>query len=81
MSKSTIEEQVVGIVAKHMGVDNKAIKLSDAILEDLNADSLDMVEMTMIVEDHFELSISEDKAESVKTVQDFCDLVRKEKSE
>ncbi|MEM9083257.1 MAG: acyl carrier protein [Planctomycetota bacterium] len=63
-----IETQVIDIVAEQMGVDREKISKDTSFVNDLNADSLDTVELVMEFEDRFETTIPDDKAEQIKTV-------------
>ena len=68
MDVAEIEEKVVGIVAEQMGVDKGEINRDTNFVNDLNADSLDTVELVMEFEDEFETSIPDDQAEKIQTV-------------
>ena len=68
MTEQEIEAKVIDIVAEQMGVDKGTITRSTSFVNDLNADSLDTVELVMEFEDEFETSIPDDKAEQIKTV-------------
>lgn len=68
MTEHEIEAKVIDIVAEQMGVDKSEIKRETSFVNDLNADSLDTVELVMEFEDEFETSIPDDKAEQIKTV-------------
>ena len=68
MDAKEIEEKVIAIVAEQMGVDKGEINLETNFVNDLNADSLDTVELVMEFEDEFETSIPDDQAEKIQTV-------------
>ena len=68
MTEQEIESKVIDIVAEQMGADKAKISRDTSFVEDLNADSLDTVELVMEFEDEFETSIPDDKAEQIKTV-------------
>ncbi len=68
MTEQEIEAKVIDIVAEQMGVDKAEITRQTSFVNDLNADSLDTVELVMEFEDEFETSIPDDKAEQIKTV-------------
>ena len=68
MSEQEIEAKVIEIVAKQMGADKSQISRDTNFVEDLNADSLDTVELVMEFEDEFDTSIPDDQAEQIKTV-------------
>lgn len=68
LSKEQIHEKVVKIVSEQMGVDEGEISAETSFVNDLNADSLDTVELVMEFEDQFELSIPDEEAEKIQTV-------------
>ena len=77
---ATVSERVKKIIAAQLGVAGSVIKPESRFLEDLNADSLDMVELTMAMEEEFStpehpLSIPDADADSIKTVQDAIDYI------
>ena len=61
-----------------MGVDEEEIKYSARFVEDLGADSLDLVELTMEIEKKFSISIPDDVVENLNTVGDVVDYVGKQ---
>ena len=63
-----IESKVRAIVAEQLGVDESEIKRETSFVNDLNADSLDTVELVMEFEDEFDMSIPDDQAEKIQTV-------------
>ncbi len=68
MTEQEIEAKVIEIVAEQMGTDKAKIDRSTNFVEDLNADSLDTVELVMEFEDEFDTSIPDEQAEQIKTV-------------
>ena len=72
-----IEEKVVQIVAEQLSVDKATIKRDTSFQDDLNADSLDVVELVMELEDEFDLSIPDEEAEKLKTVGEAIDYIAK----
>jgi len=68
MDDKEIQEKVISIVAEQMGVDKGEINLETNFVNDLNADSLDTVELVMEFEDEFETSIPDEEAEKIQTV-------------
>ncbi len=79
MSES-IEEKVIEIVAEQMGVDKSEITRETSFVNDLNADSLDTVELVMEFEDEFELSIPDEEAEKIQTVGQAIDHIKENSS-
>ncbi len=74
-SVAEIEEKVVQIVSDQLSVDKGEINRSTSFVNDLNADSLDTVELVMELEDEFELSIPDDDAEKIQTVGHAIDYI------
>ena len=72
-----IEEKVVQIVSEQMSVDKKEVSRNTSFVNDLNADSLDTVELVMELEDEFDLTIPDEEAEKLKTVGEAIDYIRK----
>jgi len=68
VTEQEIETKVIDIVAEQMGVDKAEISRETSFVNDLNADSLDTVELVMELEDEFETSIPDEVAEKIQTV-------------
>ena len=77
MSDSNIEAKVVDIVSEQMGVDKAEISRETSFINDLNADSLDTVELVMEFEDEFDMSIPDEEAEKIQTVGAAIDYISK----
>jgi acyl carrier protein len=75
MDVKVIEEKVIAIVAEQMGVDKAEVARNTNFVNDLNADSLDTVELVMEFEDEFETSIPDDQAEKIQTVGQAIDYI------
>ncbi len=73
-----IEDKVKSIVAEQMGVSKDEITRETSFVNDLNADSLDTVELVMEFEDAFELSIPDEEAEKIQTVGQAIDHIARE---
>jgi len=67
---SDVEAKVRKIVAEQLGVDDDKIKSSSDFTSDLGADSLDIVELVMALEEEFSIEIPDDKAEGIRTFGD-----------
>ncbi len=72
---SDVFERVKEIVAKQLGAEDEAITPEATFVEDLGADSLDIVELIMALEEEFGIEIPDDKAEAIKTVQSAVDYI------
>ncbi len=81
MSEQVVSDQVIGIVSEKLGVDKEKVKLEASFVGDLGADSLDMVELLMNLEDNFKLSIPDEDAESIKTVGDAVKYIEDHRGE
>ena len=77
MQESEIETKVISIVAEQMGVDKSQITRNTSFVNDLNADSLDTVELVMELEDEFETSIPDEDAEKIQTVGQAVEFIMK----
>ncbi len=71
-----VEQKVIDIVAEQMGVDKAEISRETSFINDLNADSLDTVELVMEFEDEFEMSIPDEEAEKIQTVCQAIDYIK-----
>ena len=76
-STAEIEEKVIQIVSEQMSVDKGEIARETSFVNDLNADSLDTVELVMELEDEFDLTIPDEDAEKLKTVGEAIDYIQK----
>ena len=76
----TLEQEVIAIVAEQLGVEKDEVTPAKSFIEDLNADSLDLTELIMTLEEKFDVEISEDKAEKLKTVRDVIEFITAIKS-
>ena len=70
MSGNDVEKRVIDIIASELGVNVDDIKMEATFVEDLGADSLDIVELVMKFEDEFNLEIPDEDAEKIQTVND-----------
>ncbi len=72
---ASIEQRVKGIIVKQLGIEEGQIAPTSSFIEDLGADSLDVMELVMAMEDTFGVQIPEDKAAELRTVQDAVRFV------
>lgn len=70
-----IESKVIEIVSEQMGVDKSEVTRETSFINDLNADSLDTVELVMEFEDEFDMSIPDEEAEKIQTVGAAIDYI------
>ncbi len=65
------------MLAEQLGVDAGSIKPEQEVVKDLGADSLDVVELMMALEDEYGITLPEGEVENIKTVQDIVDMMNK----
>ena len=70
-----VETKIIEIVSEQMGVDKSEITRDTSFINDLNADSLDTVELVMEFEDEFDMSIPDEEAEKIQTVGAAIDFI------
>ena len=78
---ATVFERVRGLIVEQLGVEEDQVSMNASFVDDLNADSLDLVELIMSIEEEFasdssELEISDEDAEKIQTVQDTIDYLK-----
>lgn len=73
---SNIEDKVKSIIMEQLGVDDDEVTAAASFTEDLGADSLDQVELVMALEEEFNIEISDEEAEKIKTVQDAVSYIQ-----
>jgi acyl carrier protein len=81
MSEEEIFKTVKEVIVDQLGVDEEIIKMDATFVEDLSADSLDIVELIMDIEDKFEIEIPDSDAEKMVTVSDVVDYIKVKKEE
>ena len=74
-TETEIEEKIYQIVSEQMGIDKSELARDTSFVDDLNADSLDTVELVMEFEDEFEMSIPDEEAEKIRTIGQTVDYV------
>ena len=72
-------EKVKEIVVEQLGVDAADVNIDSTFIDDLGADSLDIVELIMAFEEEFSVEIPDEVAEKIKTVKDAVELIDKQK--
>lgn len=72
---ATVLERVSKVIVDRLGVDESEVKLEASFREDLGADSLDVVELVMELEDEFDMEISDEDAEKIATVGDAINYI------
>jgi acyl carrier protein len=72
---AAIEKKVIEIISEQMGADKNEITRETSFINDLNADSLDTVELVMEFEDEFDMSIPDEEAEKIQTVGAAVDYI------
>ncbi len=77
LDEKVVEEKVVEIIAEQMGAEKSEITRETSFINDLNADSLDTVELVMEFEDEFDMSIPDEEAEKIQTVGAAVDYIMK----
>jgi len=80
-AEDTIEVRLRRIISEQLGVDESQVVPSASFEEDLNADSLDLVELIMSLDEEFGIEISEEDAEKIRTVGDANEYVKEHQSE
>ena len=78
MAKS-VEDKVKEIIIEQLGVEEDDVTPAAKFIEDLGADSLDIVELVMAMEEEFEVEIPDEEAEHIKTVQDAVNFINEHK--
>ncbi len=72
-----VDRRIKQIIAEQLGLSESELSLSSSFVEDLGADSLDIVELIMALEDEFEMEVPDEDVEHLLTVKDVIEYVRK----
>ncbi len=75
MDRADIASRTKKVIADHLAVDEGNVSEKSSFIKDLEADSIDLVELRMAVEEVFEIEITDEEAESIKTVGQAIDLI------
>lgn len=81
MDEGSIEERLRRVVSEQLGVDESQVTPDASFEEDLNADSLDLVELIMTLEEQFGIAIPEQDAEKLRTVGDASEYIKEHMNE
>ena len=76
MSSEEVLEKLKGIIVEQLGVSESAVTMEASFIDDLGADSLDLVELIMGIEEEFNIEIPDGEAEKVVTVGDVVDYIK-----
>ena len=79
MNREEIFEKVKAIVVEQLGVSEDIVKEDATFIDDLSADSLDIVELVMQIEEEFEIEIADQDAETIVTVGDVVEYIKNNK--
>ncbi|NMB33653.1 MAG: acyl carrier protein [Clostridium sp.] len=69
-------EKIKKIVVEQLGVEEEEVSMESSFIDDLGADSLDIVELIMALEEEFDIEIPDDEAEKISTVNDVVEYVK-----
>lgn len=76
---SAVESKVREIICEQLGVSDSEVTPEASFIEDLGADSLDIVELVMALEEEYNMEISDDEAEKIRSVQDVVHYIENHK--
>lgn len=76
MSSEEILEKIKAIIVEQLGVTDTSVTMEASFIDDLGADSLDIVELVMAIEEEFDIEIPDSDAEKVVTVGDVVDYIK-----
>ncbi len=71
----SVQDKVIKVIAEKLGVEKSEIVLEASLVDDLGADSLDLVELVMTMEEEFDIEIPDEDAEKLVTVKDAIDYI------
>jgi acyl carrier protein len=76
VSDEQIRQRVIDIVCEHLAVNKEQVTDTTSFIEDIGADSLDIVELVMELEEEFDIQIPDDQAEKIKTVGEAVEYIK-----
>ena len=79
MNPDAIFEKVKEVIIEQLAAEDEAVKLETSFIDDLGADSLDIVELIMALEEEFDLQIPDGEAEKIMTVGDVVEYIKNNK--
>ncbi|OEU48428.1 MAG: acyl carrier protein [Desulfobulbaceae bacterium S3730MH12] len=74
-----VDQEMIDIIVEQLSVEKEKVVPNASFIDDLGADSLDLVELIMAMEEGFDIEIPDEDAEGIATVQDAIDYVNKQK--
>jgi acyl carrier protein len=79
MADESLKKEIFSTVAEQLGVEESEVSEEKSFIEDLNADSLDLTELIMTLEEKFNIEIADDQAEKMKKVKDVISFIETKK--